>query len=586
MDATVTSDNAPDLDARPSIIHGPPISEQPFLGALTLPGYLREVTARFSGKDAMIGYLPDGTVEHWTYDDLWARALDVARALAARGVGKDSRVGVMMTNRPEWLATFFGIGLCGGVAVTLSTFSTATELDYLLKAGCIEGLLFERKVLAKDFGAVLEALAPEIATAKPRRLAAPAFPYLRWIVAVGEGGWGTGGGEGPGKSGGGAIEAWADFLAEAEQTPAALVEAMAEAVKPADMGAIFFSSGSTGKAKGIMSAHRALAIQLWRWLWFDNVGDDVRSLSVNGFFWSGNFCQTLGPTFSSGGVLVLQPTFEPEETLRLMQKERVNLPVGWPHQWARLEQASNWAETDLSSLKYIDTQYPLARHPTVTTTYVEPRWAYGNTETFTIVTGFPANSPIEIAGDTHGVALPGAVVKVVDPETGRTTPRGMSGEIAVKGATLMLGYLGIPAEETLDGEGFLRTGDGGRIDERDRLIWEGRITDMIKTGGANVSPVEIDTEIAAYPGVKLSRAVGVPHETLGELIVACVVKEPGAAVDEASIRDYLKPRLASYKIPRRVIFVQEDELSLTSSAKVKTSALRELAQKRLAAEKA
>jgi fatty-acyl-CoA synthase len=558
--------------ARASVIHGPPLQAQPGLGALTLPGYLREITARFGEREALGTHYPDGGVERWSYAELSSKAHAVARALVACGVGKDSRVGVMMTNRPEWLAAFFGVGLAGGVAVTLSTFATPSELEQLLQASCAEILLFEGHVLKKDFAAILAELAPEIRAAAPGELVAPKFPFLRRLAMVGEG------------SAEGAIETWAQFLARGEAIAPELVEARAAAVAPSDPGVLFFSSGSTGKPKGILSAHRAVAAQLWRWRWYIGAGEDVRTLTANGFFWSGNFCQTFGPTLSSGGTLVLQPTFEPAEMLRLIEAERVTYPVGWPHQWARLEAAPNWAETDLSSLRYVDAQCPLARHPTVSAVWVEPRWSYGNTETFTIVTGFPADTPDEVAGDTHGEALPGAVIKIVDPLTGQVLPRGESGEIAVKGATLMLGYVGIPLDETLDAEGFFRTGDGGRIDERGRLVWEGRMTDIIKTGGANVSPIEVDAELAACPGVKLSRTVGVPHEALGEMVVSCVVLEPGRTLDEAQIRAFLLTRLASYKTPRRVLFVGDDELSFTGSAKVKTNALRDLAARRLAAE--
>lgn len=549
-----------------SILRGPPLSAQPGLGALTLPGYLREVTSGFATREALVACHSDGIVERWSYADLWSQALAVARALIACDTGKDTRIGVLMTNRPEWLAAFFGIGLAGGVAVTLSTFSTPSELDYLLKASCIEILLFEGHVLKKDFAAILTELAVRTGTT------APDFPFLRRLVMVGE------------EETYGTIETWRQFLARGKPVAPEMVEARAASVAPTDPGVIYFSSGSTGKAKGILSTHRGVASQCWRWRWFIDAGDDVRTLSANGFFWSGNFCQTVGPTLSSGGAIVLQPTFEPDRALSLMEKERVTYPVAWTHQWARLKEAPNWATTDLSSLRYVDKQCPLAHHPTVSTTWVEPRWAYGNTETFTIITGYPANTPEEIAGDSHGEALPGAVIKIVDPMTGEVLPRGRSGEIAVKGVTLMLGYIGVPPDETLDSDGFLRTGDGGHVDDRGRLVWEGRMTDIIKTGGANVSPVEVDTELAACPGIKLSRTVGVPHDTLGELVVTCVVREPGRALGEAQIRDFLRARLASYKTPRRVLFVTEDDLSFTGSAKVRTHALRALAEKRLQAE--
>ena len=130
----------------------------------------------------------DGSVERWSYDELWERAMAVARALAACGVGKDSRVGVLMTNRPEWVASMFGVGLAGGVAVVLSTFSTQPELEYLLQASGVSTLLFERTVLKKDFGAMLHALEPEIGRAEPGLLSSTKFPFLRWLAVIGEGG--------------------------------------------------------------------------------------------------------------------------------------------------------------------------------------------------------------------------------------------------------------------------------------------------------------------------------------------------------------------------------------------------------------
>jgi fatty-acyl-CoA synthase len=554
-----------------SIVSGVPLSAEPGLGALTLPGYLKEVTTRFAAREALVMHKTDGSVERWSYEELWERAMEVARALTACGMGKDSRVGVLMTNRLEWVAGMFGVGLAGGVAVVLSTFSTQPELEYLLQASAVSTLLFERNVLKKDFGAMLQALEPAIGRAEPGQLASLKFPFLRWLAVIGEGGVG-------------AIEAWPQFLARGRATSSALIDARAASVKPADPAALFFSSGSTGKPKGILSAHRGVAIQCWRWARIFGLRDDVRTLTANGFFWSGNFGMALGGTLSSGGSIILQSTFDPEEALRLMQAERVTLPVAWPHQWAALEAAPNWATADLSSLRYVDQSTAIGRHPTVKrTTYCEPRAAYGNTETFTISTAFAHDTPQELAANTHGEVLPGNTLKIVDPLTGALQPRGRPGEIGVKGPTLMLGYLGVPLDETLDAEGFFATGDGGYIDDKGRLVWQGRLNDIIKTGGANVSPVEVDAELAGCSGVKHSVTVGVPHETLGELVVACVVAEEGRSLTEAMVRDFLKERLASYKVPRRVLFVDDADLSLTGSAKVKTGALRELAAKRLAA---
>jgi fatty-acyl-CoA synthase len=290
----------------------------------------------------------------------------------------------------------------------------------------------------------------------------------------------------------------------------------------------------------------------------------------------------IGSTLTCGGTIVLQPTFQAEEALELMQAERVTMPFAWPHQWAALEAAPNWNTVDLSSLRQVDDGTPLARHATVKTAWQLPP-SYGTTETLTINTSFPNSTPSELRGASHGEPLPGNTLKIVDPMTGAVLPRGARGEIAVKGPTLMLGYVGVPRDESLDAEGFFHTGDGGYFDDAGRLFWEGRLTDVIKTGGANVSPLEIDELLAAHPGVKRIQTVGVPHETLGEMVVSCVVLRAGTVMEEAAIRDYARQRLASYKVPRRVLFLREDELTTTGTDKVKTSALRQLAVERLGA---
>jgi acyl-CoA synthetase (AMP-forming)/AMP-acid ligase II len=330
--------------------------------------------------------------------------------------------------------------------------------------------------------------------------------------------------------------------------------------------------------------HRAATIQFWRWRRFLGLDADVRTWAANGFFWSGNFAMALGATFAAGGCLVLQRYFAPDEALRLMQAERVSMPLAWPHQWARLAEDDAWHDVDLSALRYVGETSPLRTHPTVRATWQEPVAAYGNTETLTINTAYPSGTPTAEMAGNHGPPLAGNTIRIVDPLTGHVLGRGEVGEIVVKGPTLMLGYLRVAAEEVFDAEGFFHTGDGGFIDAQGRLHWQGRLNDIIKTGGANVSPLEIDAVLAQCPGVKVAATVGVPHDTLGEMVVACIVTEAGATLDESILRAFVAERLSSYKVPRRVIFLAESELSLTGSNKVRTAALRELAAGRLAAE--
>ena len=145
----------------------------------------------------------------------------------------------------------------------------------------------------------------------------------------------------------------------------------------------------------------------------------------------------------------------------------------------------------------------------------------------------------------------------------------------------MLGYIGVPLDDTLDENGFFRTQDGGYLDREGRLYWQGRLNVIIKTGGANVSPVEIDNVIARCPGVKVTKTVGLPDELLGEIVVSCIVRQEGAELTESTVRDFVRQQLASYKVPRKVLFFAETEIELTGSAKIKTSELCQLAARRM-----
>jgi fatty-acyl-CoA synthase len=556
------------IPGQPSIVRGSPLSEEPGLGPLTIAGYAREVTTRFADREALVFHGPEGVVR-WSYDELWERSLEVAKALIAAGAGKDARVGVLLSNRPEYMALVFGVALAGGVTVALNTFSTRPELEYLLQASCVSFLIFEREIAKKDFAVMLAEMEPALATQEPGRLFSARFPFLRRVAVLDE------------KPRPRAIESYRELLRQGESSSLALVEARAATTNPADVAVLFFSSGSTGLPKGMLHAHRAVALQWWRWPSMLKLDDKVRCWTANGFFWSGNFSLQFGSAFTSGGTAVLQSTFDAEAALDLFEAERVTFPVFSVHQQARMAAAANFDEVDLSSLRYLDDRSPLNRHPTVSARWRQPS-AFGTTETLTACTVFPASTSQD-SRPGFGMPLGGNTLKIVSPETGAVVPRGQRGEIAVKGPTLMLGYLGKTADEVFDAEGFYRTGDGGYVDDDGWLYFEGRLSDIIKTGGANVSPLEIDAAIRTFPGVKITQTVGLPHETLGEIVVSCIVAHEGASPNETSLRDHLKARLASYKLPRRILFLREDEVPMTGSDKVKAGKLRELASERLGA---
>ncbi len=553
-----------------SVVHGLPLAGEPGVDALTIPGYLREITRRFAMREALAMPSKDG-MRRWTYEQLWRESLAVAKALIASGLGKNARVGILMTNRLEFLATFFGTAMAGAVPVVLSTFSTRPELEQLLKMSDCSVLLFEGSVLKKDFAAMLEEIEPGLGSDDTSSLCSQALPYLRQLVQLEQAVANSNSAARWNKS----AQSWYDFIEAGSSVPDELVDARTASVQPCDIGGLFFSSGTTSLPKGILHSQRAFALQWWRGPKLAGISEAVVSMPANGFFWAGNMAMVPGLTFTLGGKMVLQPYFEPEQALRLIELERISFLQGRPHQWARLQKAVNWSSVDLASLRYVTRGELMWQHPTVNTDWHIPM-GYGNTETLSISTSNAFNEPPEEPKGCFGTPLPGNILKIADPDTNEPVRQGESGEVCIKGPTLMLGYLGKTIEQSFDSDGYFRTGDGGHVDGRGRLFWEGRINEIIKTGGANVSPVEIDELICNYPGVRRAHTVGLPHETMGEVVVSCIVTTSGEPIGERALMSYLAERLASYKLPKQIEFFSEEELEVTGSGKVKVAQLRSI----------
>lgn len=547
------------------------------MGALSIPGYLREVTQRYADSEAVVMYHGD-IAERWSYRDLWDRSVDVAKALIACGVSKNTRVGILMTNRAEYLSAMFGTALAGGVAVVFSTFSTPDEMKHLLGVSDVSVLLFEDRVLKKNFGALLSELEPKILTADAGQLSSKQYPYLKYLVSL------------PGITALGdtqlnldqvaAVESWDTFLQKAQYVSTEVVEKRANSVHPSDDGGLFFSSGTTSLPKGIMHSQQAFTVQFWRWPRLWGLTEPTRSWTGNGFFWSGPVSIIVGTAFSTGGAIILQPLFDADQALQLVEREKVTLMNGRPHQWARMQASDGWQQANLSSLRQVTKGELIMEHPSVNTDWEMPN-AFGTTETMSILTSFVVGDPENADPCNFGPPLPGNILKIVDPHTGEIVPLGERGEVCIKGPTLMKGYLGKGPDEIFDEDGYYRTGDGGFIDAHGHLFWEGRLNDIIKTGGANVSPEEVDAVIGNYPGVKRCQTVGVAHDTLSEMVVSCIVLVEGATLDEQTVIAYLKEKLASFKVPRKVLFFKEEEFSLTGNEKVKASDIRDAATKRL-----
>ena len=457
-----------------------------------------------------------------------------------------------MGNRPEWVEAAFGVALAGGVLVPVNTLLEAPEIEHVLRHSDSAVLVYQENLAHHRYHEEVRVMVPRL-------------PYLTTMACLGTG-------------------SYEDFLEAGDTLTDEVCDGRTEQVSPHDDALVVYTSGSTGKPKGVLHAQRAAAIQSWRFAQHLCLDPGLRVWSAFPFFWTAGYCMVMGGTLAAGACLVLQELFEPGDALELLESERVTNPHAWPHQLAALESHPDWQLRDLSAVAHVDSFTCFGRHPSVKIDDSwSPRAAYGLTETFTIISSMPADTPAARREGHEGRILPGNVVRIVDASTGEEQPEGVPGEIRVKGPTLMKGYLKVAPEEVFDSEGFFATGDAGFVDGEGRLHWVGRTSDLIKTGGANVSPVEVDNELMRHPDLHSALAVGVPHPTLGEIVVVCAVAQPGAVVDEDGVRDFLRGRLASYKLPRKVLFFSEDELTLTGNAKIRTDELRKLAMRRLAA---
>jgi fatty-acyl-CoA synthase len=529
---------------------------------LTFGRFLSDVAARHAERRAI--HFEGRDLD---YAGLEAEARRLARGLIGAGVVKGARVAVLMANRPEWIVSAFAVGMLGGVLVPVNTFASRDELEYILRHSDASLLLLQPTLLKRDFLGDLCAAHPEIAAGSPGRLRVTALPQLRRVVSLG-----------PARGG---VEPRSALLAQGEDVSDALLDAAVAEVEPADDAVLIYTSGTTAQPKGVLHTQRAGILQSWRFadiLLFDA---SDRVFTTYPFFWTAGIAMSIGASLASGACLILQETFEPGAALDLIESQRATAVHAWPHQHKALGEHPSAAGRDLSSVSKVDASTPIAALAGVEKDEYSTGAAYGLSETFTIASMLRADAPLELRRTTHGRPLPGVALRIVDPISGEPLPAGSEGEIAVKGVTFMRGYSKVLPELYLDADGYFRTQDGGHFDADGYLHWSGRLGNLIKTGGANVSPLEIEEALARHPALKVAVPVGVGHPTLGQVIVLCAVPVAGAAIDEEEIRGYLRQRLAAYKVPKRVLSFRADELAYTGNQKVQRAPLVEAARKRL-----
>jgi acyl-CoA synthetase (AMP-forming)/AMP-acid ligase II len=542
---------------------------QPDERRLTLAAFIQDACARY-GPHVALSF--EG--EEWTYARLGAEVDRIAKGLVGAGVTKGARVGVWMANRPEWVVASFAAARLGAVVVPVNTFATPAERDYILRHGDVSLLMLQPRLgERRDFlGELLEGHA-EIAAGAPGRLRVPALPSLRRVFSLGI--------DAPR----GGVEPWSTLAGLGADVEDTLLEALSDEVYPSDEGILIYTSGTTSNPKGVLHYTRAPAIASYRFSEFMGLEPGDRSVTAQPFFWTAGIAHSLGSHLAAGATLVFEETFDPGRALELAADKRVSMIIAWPHQDKAMAEHPLAQKLDLSHVHRIEFSSPLAPVVGLKSNDWGVYASFGMSETFTLMSGYPHTATPE-QRTTSGPPLPGMQIAVVDPETGERLPAEERGEIIVKGVTFMRGYYKVDPENYLDADGFFHTQDGGYFTGKGELKWTGRLSGMIKTGGANVSPLEIENALAGCPGVSVGFAVGVPHPSLGEIVMLAAVPQPGESFEEGAVRAHLRDQLASYKVPRRVFAFDRAELSFTSTQKVQLEPLREAILARLSQESA
>ncbi|WP_037355864.1 class I adenylate-forming enzyme family protein [Amycolatopsis orientalis] len=544
----------------------------------TLDEHFEHVAARFADRPYVIA-----GDRVFTYDDVLRRAHRYADGLAALGVRAGDHVGLLMANYPEYEPLKLAIARAGAVAVPLNYLYRTQELGFVLRQSCSRVLITMTSFRNQDYLAMLDELAPGW-----ERAGAIGFGDLERVLTLDP--------EGNGEGREGVLD-----VAELERIGSASPGAAPGGLRgPLEMSDIMYTSGTTGEPKGVQLSHDALLRQVYGSAYCRALPDGNRSVFALPCYHMFAYEQGVQAATFVGGTILPQPKFDAGEYLRAIEQHRVNDVLAVPTMSVALVEHPARRDTDLSSLERM-----------LSAAAVAPTWlwerirtdlgvrelttAYGMTEVGGATVMTQPDDPLEVTASTVGRPKPSgaaslaggpiAEYRILDPATGEPVPRGESGELVARGPTTMLGYWNRP-EETAAAlrDGWLYSGDLGRVLPDGSLVITGRSKDLFKSGGELVMPKEVEDFLSGQPGVSQAFVVGVPDDRWGEAGCAFVVPEPGAAPDPAALVEACRANLARFKVPRHVFVLGADEVPQTPTGKVQKFKLVPIARERLGAD--
>jgi fatty-acyl-CoA synthase len=492
----------------------------------------------------------------WTFARLQSEAQRVARALVAHGVQPGDPVGICTGNRVEWVAFFLGAALAGAVTVPVNTRFKADELRYCLFQADVTLLVVADRFLRVDFVSMLRGIEPAIDSGLP----GAALPRLRHVAVLGE--------DVPC----GAVS-WEAFLAAGDGRPVPAGAASAD-----DVVLIQYTSGSTSFPKGVQLSHHNMLRNADAIAQRIGLESDDRYFSARPFFHVAGTTLSILAALSRGACLVSTPVFDAGTSLDAIEAERCTFLSGNDPMFQMMLSHPSLPSRRLCLRGGWGACTPQMMQAAEETFGMTICHAYGLSEASPNVCMSDRRDPPDRRWNGFALPLPGLSVRMIDPDTGALAAAGATGEIQLRGWSVMKGYYGMPEQtaQTFTADGWLRTGDLGTFDEQGRMHFISRIKEVFRVGGENVAPAEVEDLLLRHPAVAQAQVVGVPDARLGEVGAAYVVLRAGAAIEPAELIEWTRPRIAGFKVPRYARVVDGFEaIGMTASVKVQKNRLRE-----------
>jgi fatty-acyl-CoA synthase len=555
--AEIASNNAATRLTRTSNILGP--MPPPPYRDVTVGQLLTRLAEAIPERDALI-YAGRGP--RWTFAELEREARLIASGLVAAGVARGDRVALWATNVPEWIVLQFALAKAGAILVTVNTSLRAREIEYLLHQSETSTLITIGGFKDVDYIAELRE-AGAIGDARHERL-----PHLQRVIFIGAD-------CPPG------LTPYDRLRELGLSAPDAALVARESAVTVDDVINMQYTSGTTGFPKGVMLSSRNIVNNgYWTGEGLGYTADDRLCLCVPLFHCFGCVLGVLA-AYTHGACLCPVESFDPERVLEMVDRERCTSIYGVPTMFLAELEHPHFSRYDMSSLRTgimagALCPEPLMRRVIDQMHLPELTIVYGLTEASPALTQTPRDADLAERTQTVGRVMPDTEVRIVDPATGKDVEAGNDGELWAKGYAIMQGYYKMPEQtaKAITADGWLKTGDQASIDRDGRIRITGRIKDIIIRGGENIAPKEVEDVLREHPGIADASVYAIASEFFGEDVAAAIRVTPGAALDIEEVRTFCHERLARFKVPHFIRFV--DGFPMTASGKIQKFRLREL----------